>query len=425
MALLWVVLAVMSMAGAVLVLWPLVRYQPHKDISSETMNAMVFRDRLLELEADLQQGRVTGEEFNQLKAELELTLLEDVAQDKQGRGTATLGGKAIMWPLLILIPLVALAFYWKHGFTPAVQGYLSSQAQMNRIVELMMAGDYATLEKQEVELPDVIRAMQQHVQGAPDDHHAWYVLGVSYIQVRMPEQAELAFSRALNLDPNNVDYMLGYTQASVMLNNGQLTPQLRHALMSIIERQPQNPKPYMTLGMASFQGGDFNGAIAIWQQYLQRPDRDERAADLLQRSIAVAEQQRDSVAPSSSSEVATGVTEKPSVQVTVSIADEVLKQVSSADTLFIYAKAVNGPPMPLAVVRQPVGSWPVQATLSDANAMTPMATLSKFSDVVVQARISATGNAIPQSGDWVGPTQVLKLKPGEQSVALEISSRMP
>ena len=106
-------------------------------------------------------------------------------------------------------------------------------------------------------------------------------------------------------------------------------------------------------------------------------------------------------------------------------AADVRSQLTASDTLFVYAKAVNGPPMPLAVVKQPVGNWPVIVQLSDANAMTPMATLSKFPDVIVQARISATGNAIPQSGDWIGPTQVVKLAGGKQDVSLQISARMP
>lgn len=81
--------------------------------------------------------------------------------------------------------------------------------------------------------------------------------------------------------------------------------------------------------------------------------------------------------------------------------------------------------MPLAVVRQPVADWPVRALLNDSNAMTPAMTLSKFDQVVVQARISASGNAVAQSGDWIGPTQVVELKPGKQAVTLEINGQMP
>lgn len=424
MTLLWAILAVMAMAGAMLVLMPLLKYQPRKDVSSDVLNSLVYRDRLQELESDLQQGRVTEQEFTQLKAELELTLLEDVSTNQDDKAVRSAGGKFIVWPLLVLIPLMALGLYWKEGYTPEVKGWIAAQPAMAELVDLMMAGDFAALEQRQAQLPDVIRGLQVHVQDHPHDGQTWYLLGASYMQLRMPQQAELAFSRALHVDDKNVDYLLGFAQASVMLNDGKITPELHQSLRAIIQQQPSNPKPYMTLGMVAFQNGDFANAIAVWEQYLQREDADERAADLLQRSVAVARKQIEDAQTTAVAQN-DAAADKPVVQVTVSVSDDVRSQLAASDVLFIYAKAVNGPPMPLAVVRQPVGQWPVQAQLSDANAMTPMATLSKFDEVIVQARISPTGNAVPQSGDWVGPTQVIKLQPGQQSVALEITSRMP
>lgn len=118
-------------------------------------------------------------------------------------------------------------------------------------------------------------------------------------------------------------------------------------------------------------------------------------------------------------------TDAPLIKVKVDIAPEISDQLTGKEILFIYAKATQGPPMPLAVVRQPVAGWPVEVMLSDENAMTPAMTLSKFDKVVVQARISATGNAITQSGDWVGPTRVLEVSAGVQSVSLRIESQLP
>lgn len=423
MTLLWAILAAMAMAGVTLVLWPLANFRASKDVSSELLNAMVFRDRLQELDADLQQGHVTAEEHQQLKAELELTLLGDVAAEQQTQIAHSRGGKAILWPLLVLIPALALGLYWREGFTPDVKGWLGQQDYLRDIMTLMMAGDYAELEKQQVELPDMIRALQRHVQKNHEDHRSWYVLGMSYLQMQMLPQAELAFSRALDLDGDNPDYLLGFAQASVLLNDGKLTPELHQALRGLIQRHPDNPKPYMTLGMVAFQNGDFAAAIDIWQQYLQREKKDERASALLQRSVTMAQKQLDAVRQADAESAVAG--EKPSLLVTVNVTDSVRLKLESKDTLFIYARAVDGPPMPLAAVRQPVGQWPVQARLSDADAVTPMASLSRHGEVIVQARISASGDATPRSGDWIGPTQVIKLQPGEQSVALEINAQMP
>lgn len=423
----WAVMALMAVAGALFVVVPLLKHRARQELSGVMVNSMVYRDRLQELESDLREGRVQADEFTQLKAELELTLLDDVNLSQQDQGARSLAGKWLVWPLFVLIPLVAFFLYWSEGYRPETGNWLADQPRMERLLPKMLAGDFAALEQEGVQLPELIRGMQARLQKKPNDARSWYLLGVSYMQMRMAEQAELAFNRALMLEPDNSDYVLGYTQASIALNDGKLAPQMEQALLRIIQQQPDNPKPYMTLGMAAFQGGDFAGAINIWQQYAAREQADPRAVQLLQRSIEVAKnQQAQAASPGdvAGTKGAAGAV-KPVLTVTVDVAADVKEKLSASDTLFIYAKAVNGPPMPLAVVRQPVGNWPVTAQLSDANAMTPMATLSKFPEVIVQARVSSSGNAIPQSGDWIGPTQVVKLQGGEQAVAMQISSRMP
>ena len=183
--------------------------------------------------------------------------------------------------------------------------------------------------------------------------------------------------------------------------------------------QPDNPKPYMTMGMALFQSGDYASAIEVWQSYVARDQSDPRARQLLQRSIEVARKEMN--AEDSRSDSPAG----PSIQVTVSVPEGLRSTFSSSDVLFVYAKAQNGPPMPLAVVRQPVSSWPVTVELSDANAMTPAMTLSRFEQVIVQARVSSTGNAIPQPGDWTAAPVTVELQGAPQAVAVEIDTQMP
>lgn len=420
MTLLWLILAAMTLVGVMLVIWPVLNAGSPRTVSSEAMNAMVFRDRLQELDADLQQGRVTAEEHAQLRSELELTLLEDVAQGAAANATVQPGGKAVVWLALVLIPVVALSLYWKEGFTPEVKGWLAQQDRLQDVTRLLLTADYEGLEQQQVALPDIVRALQLRVQQDHEDHRSWYVLGMSYLQVQMASQAELAFSRALDLDRDNPDYLLGFTQASLLLNDGKLTEPLRLALWQLIQKQPANPRPYVLLGMAAFQAQDYEAAIEVWQQYLQRSEKDERTAELLQQSVAQAQLRLEQ---SQTEQVIAG--EKPVVTVTVNVSDSVRLKLAASDTLFVYARAVNGPPMPLAVVRQPVGRWPVETQLSDDNAVAPGVRLSGADEVIVQARISASGSATPESGDWIGPTQVLKLQPGEQAVVLEINAAMP
>ncbi|HVL01432.1 MAG TPA: c-type cytochrome biogenesis protein CcmI [Dongiaceae bacterium] len=421
---LWALMALMALAGALVVVLPMLKHRQREELSGVAVNSLVYRDRLQELETDLREGRVQADEFAQLKAELELTLLDDVNHSQQDQSPRSLTGRWLVWPLFVLIPLLAFFLYWNEGYRTETRDWLAAQPRLESWIPLMLAGNLTELEQQGAELPDLIRGMQARLQKKPEDARSWYLLGVSYMQMRMAEQAELAFNRALHIEPQNIDYILGHTQAAMALNNGTLSADQRQILVDVIELQPDNPKPYMTLGMSAFMTGDFNGAITVWQQYVQRPSADPNAVQMLQRSIDVASKQLAQASAPAGEKAQPGA-DKPSLNVTVDVAADVRKQLSASDTLFVYAKAVNGPPMPLAVVKQPVGNWPVIAELSDANAMTPMATLSKFPEVIVQARISATGNAIPQSGDWIGPTQVVKLAGGKQDVSLQITGRMP
>ncbi|HAU14421.1 MAG: c-type cytochrome biogenesis protein CcmI [Pseudomonadales bacterium] len=418
MTLMWVALGAMAVMGIVIVIVPLLTFRPKQELSGDVINAAVFKDRLKELDQDLVDGRIVQSEYDQLKQELELTLLNDVSVSESKRGKIH-SGKWLAIPLLVLVPALAFFIYWTEGYRVEISEWFTTQERMARVMPMMMSGNFDAVEKEGIGVDDFIRALQRQLQSTPDDAQGWYLLGVSYLQLQMPQQSELAFSRALNLDPDNVDYVMGYTQATLAANGGAMTPEIRRTLEQVMRTQPDNPKPYMTMGMALFQSGDYASAIEVWQSYVARDQSDPRARQLLQRSIEVARKEMN--AEDSRSDSPAG----PSIQVTVSVPEGLRSTFSSSDVLFVYAKAQNGPPMPLAVVRQPVSSWPVTVELSDANAMTPAMTLSRFEQVIVQARVSSTGNAIPQPGDWTAAPVTVELQGAPQAVAVEIDTQMP
>jgi cytochrome c-type biogenesis protein CcmH len=105
---------------------------------------------------------------------------------------------------------------------------------------------------------------------------------------------------------------------------------------------------------------------------------------------------------------------------TVTLSDELKGKVSPADTVFVLARAAQGPKMPLAIIRKQVKDLPLQFTLEDSMAMAPQMKLSKFNEVVVIARISKSGNAMPESGDLQGMTKTIK--PGSQGLRISIDS---
>ncbi len=421
MTLLWAVFVLMALVGVALVVVPLLRGQPQSELPSSVLNSLVYRDRLTELEQDLEQDRISQEQFEQLHKELELTLLNDIADSDQDQKSVPTARWLIIL-MVITVPLAASILYWAEGYSPSLSQFQAQQEKLRQILPRVLAGNVELLEQNQVQLDEFIRGLQRFLQTDSDNAEAWYLLGVAYLQVQMPERSQLAFERALHFDPNNTDYLLGMAQVSISMNNGELAPDIARFLEQMIRRDPNNPKSYMTLGMAFYQSGNMRAAIDVWRSYLQVEKPDPQALDLLQRSIAAAEKSL-TAAPQAASKVKPGTSKE--VRVAVNVADDIKRQLNKGDTLFVYAKAVSGTPMPLAVVRQPINTWPVAVTLSDAQAMTPQMTLSKFEQVTIHARISRTGNAIPQTGDWVAQAQTVALKEIPPQVEMIIQKQIP
>jgi cytochrome c-type biogenesis protein CcmH len=108
---------------------------------------------------------------------------------------------------------------------------------------------------------------------------------------------------------------------------------------------------------------------------------------------------------------------------TVSIAPSLAGKGSATDTLFVFARETNGPPMPVAIMRATKKDLPFTFRLDDSNSMMPSRTLSNVAMVVIVARLSKSGQAMPQSGDLEGMSQ--PVKPGTDGVTIVIDRERP
>lgn len=112
-----------------------------------------------------------------------------------------------------------------------------------------------------------------------------------------------------------------------------------------------------------------------------------------------------------------------SITISVSLDPELQKALNAEHTLFVYARAAQGPRMPLAIVRHKAGELPLEVKLDASMGMMPQMSLAKFKQVVLLARISASGNAMPQAGDMIGQTQPLEWQKLEQAVNIVINQQ--
>jgi cytochrome c-type biogenesis protein CcmH len=251
------------------------------------------------------------------------------------------------------------------------------------------------------------------------DPDGLYLLGNAYLQLRQLPAALTALGRAFELNPQRPDIMLAYAQAMILTQDERLSQAGVGLLHTVLQINPNHQGALMLLGFGSFNAGAYEEAIQVWQRLLALRAPDSEGAQLLRNSIARAEQllaPEPAPTPAPAAAPATG----PRITVTVDLAPALRARLTEQDTLFIFARAANGPPMPLAAVRQPVRGFPIQVTLDDSQAMTPSLKLSNFQQVVVGARISKAGSVTAQSGDLQGVTATLSLQNGLQAVSLVI-----
>jgi cytochrome c-type biogenesis protein CcmH len=107
----------------------------------------------------------------------------------------------------------------------------------------------------------------------------------------------------------------------------------------------------------------------------------------------------------------------------IRLAPALKEKAAPDDTVFIFARAAQGPRMPLAVLRKQVRDLPATFQLDDSMAMNPALKLSSVAQVVVTARVSRSGGAMPQSGDLQGESP--PVAPGAKAVSITIDQVVP
>ncbi|MGB5439049.1 MAG: c-type cytochrome biogenesis protein CcmI, partial [Gammaproteobacteria bacterium] len=256
------------------------------------------------------------------------------------------------------------------------------------------------------------------------------MLGRSYMTLQRFDDAAVAYARAHQLVGDDADLLADYADALAMADGRGFTDQAGDLLMKALAAEPGNVKVLWLAGHWKSQQGDYVEAIRYWQGAAALLPPDGEDAPLIAEQIRLAHEQ---LAPGEVLEAApsrqptagmTAAAAGKAITVSITLDPQIAAAASPGDTLFVFARAVSGPRMPLAIVRKQVSDLPLTITLDDSTAMAPSMKLSNFDSVTVGARISKSGTAMPQSGDLQG--QVTPVVPGaEPAIMLNIDSRVP
>jgi cytochrome c-type biogenesis protein CcmH len=254
------------------------------------------------------------------------------------------------------------------------------------------------------------------------------MLGRSYRVLGRDVEAAQAYAKAEKVVAADPRLLVDYAESLALAHGGNLQGKPAELVARALELDPTNPLALMLSGAVSFQREDYPGAIRQWEkvQALLAPGTEEARAvgDSIAKARELAAAQGGTAkAPAAKGAAPAKAGAGAKVAGTVRLKPELAAQAAPTDTVFVFARAAEGPRMPLAIVRKQVKDLPVEFALDDSMAMAPNMTLSSFAEVVVGARVSRSGNATPQSGDLEGLSRPVKV--GASGVAVVIDSTLP
>lgn len=405
----WLIIASMLTAALLCVLMPLLRRGSdarfaarYADSRGETLAAAIYRADMAELEREFAAGHLSSAQRERARHELERRLIDETrpapaipviaatAAARAGSVAQRAGAAAL---LLALLPSAALVLYMRLGDPLAVSVQTASDAGL----EDNHAANQGSLDV-------MVGRLAARLRRQPDDAAGWTMLARSYAVIDRANDAAAAYRRALELTPRDPQLLADYADALASANGGDLTGAPLQNVEAALALDPANPKALALAGSAAFEAHRYASAIQYWERLGQVPDLSEEVAAQTRANLDEARQLASGASAGKTAAQAAAVPPPAAagLDIHVQLSPELAARARPGDIVFVYALAVNGPRIPLAVQRLSVGQLPATVKLDDSMAMAPNLRLSAFDRVTVAARVAASGSAQPASGDWLG-----------------------
>jgi cytochrome c-type biogenesis protein CcmH len=401
--------AALLVVSLAFLLLPLLRARNAGAPSERAANLSIYRDQFAELERDLASGVLTDDQYAQARPELEQRLLDDVERAPPvPSATSVRFKRRTAVAVSVVLPVLAALLYW----------HLGAPQALNAPTRPPLDASNMTIERFQ-EMTDKLAARMQR---QPDDPVGWTMLGRAYKALERYPDAVEALSRAAKLRPQDPEILVEYAEALGLARGGDLGGEPTALLERALQLAPENEKALTLAGTAAFARNDYKTAIAYWKKLSAKIPADSEIGQALAAGIAEAKARQTgkrvempaAPAPPGQAKAVSGV---------VRLAPSLQGKAEPRDTVFIFARAAQGPQMPLAVVKKQVKDLPFEFKLDDSMAMRPGLELSAFAQVVVTARVSKSGNAMPSPGDLEGASA--PVTPGANGIAVLIDKQVP
>lgn len=268
----------------------------------------------------------------------------------------------------------------------------------------------------------MVQSLAERLKAKPDDAEGWAMLARSYTTLGQVEASLPAYARALKLAPQDAELMADYADALALKQDRQLAGEPMSWVKKALAQDPRQPKALLLAGTEAFNRQDLPAAIRFWEQVVATGPAGSGLVEQARNGLADARKLSGAspvpAEPAEARQVAGGA----KVGGTVRLSPALAREAKPDDTVFVFARAAEGPRMPLALLQKRVKDLPLKFELDDSQAMNPAARLSSAQQVVVTARVSRSGQAQPQPGDLEGATQAVAL--GRSDLDVVIGNRL-
>lgn len=411
----WEVFLIVTVLAAGFVVWPTIflskKYKQELRSNARTeTNSQVYQDHYRELET-LVRGEINQDELDGLKKDLEKTLIEEnnMVTDSERPIISSFKSRIPVLTLVFALPILLALLYSYLGAKKDWEIYQMAQERRGLVSQP---------DEFKIKSTKLIIALQDRLKQKPKNLQNWFLLAHTAVEQGMYDEGVRAYREILKQQPDAPVVKAELAQTLYLRAGNRITPEVRQYTEEALAVAPNLTNALGLAALDAYYSGNYQSAIDNWQRILVQLDPKSTEYQYLSGSIQKAK----------SALVKTGETVKTPAESNLSLSVKVSldKQVSVSDqsTVFVYARAWQGPKMPLAIKKMKVSELPAEIKLDQSMSMTQGMDLSLFPQVEVVARISSSGSAIAQPGDWqasVGPVIVANQK---ESISLKISEKI-
>ena len=360
-------------------------------------------------------GALDDEGYRRAKALIESRLLQALEGSAAAGVSAPHGQGRLAAALTLFVGSVVVAGYAVVGSPSGIDASPGAREGAGASAE----SPHGTTDEQ---MAAMVQRLADRLKDEPQNADGWAMLARSYVATGRHAEAVGAFETAVALRPDDAALHADFADALAMANGRRLEGSPLAMVERALKLDPAQPKALALAGTAAFDRGDYRAAVGYWERLMQADAPDGPMAEQMKPGLEEARRLAGLPAPAPA-DPPPRANEATAIGGRVTLAAEFARDVAPNDTLFIYARAQDGRRMPLSILRRQAKDLPLTFVLDDSLSMSPQAKLSSAREVTVEARVSKSGNAVPQAGDLVGDASNVAI--GTRDLSIQINRKTP